>query len=134
LRTKGIHHHDIPMLLQDALVETSYGEEVPDYRGRLYIEHGLPHCEVHVDIRSHPMFHDGCSWSTWIIGNDMDNTMEKAAHMGSPPCAHSAHLTLRARPSHSTRSRTALIQSGRPTWMRRATSFRTSTTLVGHTW
>jgi hypothetical protein len=81
LRTKGIHHHDIPMLLQDALVETSYGEEVPDYRGRLYIEHGLPHCEVHVDIRSHPMFHDGCSWSMWIIGNDMDNTMEKAAHM-----------------------------------------------------
>jgi hypothetical protein len=45
------------------------------------MEHGLSHCEVYVNIRSHPMFPDGSLWSTWVIGNDMDDAMEKAAHM-----------------------------------------------------
>jgi hypothetical protein len=68
------------MLLWDALVQTGYGEEVPQYRGRLYLEHGLPHCEVYVDIWSHPVFPDGSPWSTSVIGNNMDDAMEKAAH------------------------------------------------------
>jgi hypothetical protein len=46
------------------------------------MEHGLPCYEVYVDIRSHPMFLDGSLWSTWVIRNDMDDAMEKAAHMG----------------------------------------------------
>jgi hypothetical protein len=68
------------MLLWDALVQTSYGGEVPKYRRRLYMEHDLPHCEVYVDIRSHPVLPDGSLWSTWVIENNMDDAMEKAAH------------------------------------------------------
>jgi hypothetical protein len=45
------------------------------------MEHSLPHCEVYIDIRSHPMFPDRSLWSMWVIKNDMDDGMEKAAHM-----------------------------------------------------
>jgi hypothetical protein len=45
------------------------------------MEHGLPRCEVYVDIWSHTVFSDGSIWSMWVIGNDMDDAMEKAAHM-----------------------------------------------------
>jgi hypothetical protein len=69
------------MLLWDVLIRTGYGVKVPEYRGWLYKEHGLPHCEVHVDIPSHPLFSDGTPWSTWVIGNDMDDAMEKAAYV-----------------------------------------------------
>jgi hypothetical protein len=69
------------LLLWNALVQTGYGEEVPEYRGWLYMDHGPPHCEVHVDIQSHPMFTDGSPWSTWVIRNDMDDAMQMATHM-----------------------------------------------------
>jgi hypothetical protein len=45
------------------------------------MEHGLSRCEVHVDIPSHPMFPDGSPWSTSVIQNVMDDTMEKVAHV-----------------------------------------------------
>jgi hypothetical protein len=80
LRMRGLHHHNFPMLLWDALVQTGYGEEVPEYCGWLYMEHDLPHYEVCIDIWSHPLFPDGSPWSTWVLGNDMDDAMEKAAH------------------------------------------------------
>jgi hypothetical protein len=80
LRMRGLHHHDFPMLLRDVLVQIGYREEVPEYRRRLYMEHGLPCCEVYVDIRSRPMFPDGNLWSMWVIENGMDDAMEKAAH------------------------------------------------------
>jgi hypothetical protein len=69
------------MGLWEALMQTGYKEEVPEYYGWLYMEHCLPHCEVHVDIRSHPVFPNGRPWSMWVIGNDMDEAMENAAHM-----------------------------------------------------
>jgi hypothetical protein len=53
----------------------------PEYYSWLYEEHSLQHCEVYVDIPSHPVFPDGSPWSTWAIGADMDDAMEKAAHM-----------------------------------------------------
>jgi hypothetical protein len=81
LRMTGLHHHGFPMLLWDALLQTAYGEEVLEYRRRLYMEHDLPRCEVHVDIRSHPMFPDGSPCPTWVIRNDMDDAMEKAPHV-----------------------------------------------------
>jgi hypothetical protein len=68
-------------LLWDALVQTDYGDKVPEYYGWLFEEHGLQRYEVYVDIPSHPMFPDGSPWSTWVIKNNMDNAMEKAAHM-----------------------------------------------------
>jgi NADPH-dependent ferric siderophore reductase len=78
---RGFHHHDFPLLLWDALVHTSYGDRAPEYYGRLYEEHDLQHCEVIVDIPSHPVFPDGSPWSTWAIGADMDDATEKTTHM-----------------------------------------------------
>jgi hypothetical protein len=52
----------------------------------------------------------------------------------SLPCAHRTWLLLQTRPSHCTLYRTALTRSGRLTWMRRAMSFRFTTTVDGRTW
>jgi hypothetical protein len=81
LGLRGLHHHGFPLLLWDAPVQTGNGDIAPVYYGRLYQEYGLQRCEVCVDIPSHPMFPDGSPWSTWAIEADMDDAMEKAAHM-----------------------------------------------------
>jgi hypothetical protein len=81
LRTRDLHRHSFPLLLWDALVQTGYGDRSPEYYGQLYEEHGLQRCEVYVDIPSHPRLPDGSPWSTWAIGADMDDAMEKATHM-----------------------------------------------------
>jgi hypothetical protein len=57
------------------------GTKPPEYYGRLYEEHSLHRCEVYVDISSHPVFSNGSPWSTWVIGADMDDAMDKAADM-----------------------------------------------------
>jgi hypothetical protein len=94
LHTRGLHHHGFSMLLWDALMQTGYGEEVPEYRGRLYMENGLPRYEVYVEIRSHPEFPNGSLWSTWVIGNDMDDAMEKATHVAlTALCSQCLHDT-----------------------------------------
>jgi hypothetical protein len=41
----------------------------------------LQRCEVYIDIPSHPVFPEGSPWSTWAIGANMDDAIEKAAHM-----------------------------------------------------
>jgi hypothetical protein len=81
LCTRGLHHHDFPLLLWDALVQDGYGDEVLEYYGWLFEEHDLQRCEVYVDIPSHPVFLDGSLWSMWVIGNNMHDAMEKATHM-----------------------------------------------------
>jgi hypothetical protein len=81
LCTWGLHHHGYPTLMWDTLVQTGYGDTPPDYYGRLFEEHGLQRCEVYVDIPSHPVFPDRSPWSTWAIGADMSDAMEKVAHM-----------------------------------------------------
>jgi hypothetical protein len=81
LHMRDLHCDDVPMLLWDTFMQIGYGEEVPEYRGRFYIEHGLPRCEVHVDIWPHPVFLDGSLWSMWVIRSDMDDAMEKAPHV-----------------------------------------------------
>jgi hypothetical protein len=81
LRMRGLYHHGFPLLLWDALVQTSYGDEVPVYYGWHFEEHSLQHCEVYIDIPSHPVFPDGSPCSVWVIGNDIDDTLEKVAHM-----------------------------------------------------
>jgi hypothetical protein len=81
LRTRGLHCHGFPLLQWDALVQTGYGDRASEYYSRLNEEHGLHHYEVYVDIPSQPVFPDGSPWSMWAIGADMDDAMEKAAHM-----------------------------------------------------
>jgi hypothetical protein len=78
---RGLHRHNFPLLLWDTLMQTGYRDKVPEYYGWLYEEHGLQRCEVYVNIPSHMVFPDGSSWSTWVIRNDMDDAMEKAAQM-----------------------------------------------------
>jgi hypothetical protein len=81
LHTRGLHHHSFPMLLWDTLMQTGYREEVPEYRGLHYVVHGLPRSEVYINIWPHPVFPDGSSRYTWVIRNDIDDAMEKAAHL-----------------------------------------------------
>jgi hypothetical protein len=94
LCTRGLHHHGFPLLLWNALVQTGYRDRAPEYYGRPYEEHGLQRCEVYVDIPSHPVFPNGSLWSTWAIGADMDDAMEKAAHMTlTALCSHNLAAT-----------------------------------------
>jgi hypothetical protein len=81
LRMIGLHHHGFSLLLWVAIVQTGYEDRAPEYYGCFYEEHGLQHCEIYVDILSHHVFPDGSPWSTWAIGVDMDDAMEKATHM-----------------------------------------------------
>jgi hypothetical protein len=81
LRMWGFRRHSFPLLLWDALVQTGYGGRALEYYGRLFEEQDMQRCEVYVDIPSHPMFSDRSPWSTWAIGADMDDAMEKAAYM-----------------------------------------------------
>jgi hypothetical protein len=81
LRMWGLHHHGFPMLLWDALVQTGYGDTPPKYYGQLIEEYGLQPYEVYIDIPSHLVFPDGSLWSAWATEADMDDVMEKAAHM-----------------------------------------------------
>jgi hypothetical protein len=80
-----VHEGFAPSLLLfvavGCLVQIGYGDRALEYYGRLYEEHGMQRCEVYVDVPSHPVFPDGSPWSTWAIGADMSDTMEKATHM-----------------------------------------------------
>jgi hypothetical protein len=131
---RGLHRHGFPLLLWDALVQTGYGDRAPEYYDRLYEEHGLQHCEVYIDIPSHPVFPDRSPWSTWAIGANMDDNMEKVAHMAlTALCLQNLPATA-GTPSHCTLSRTDLTQSGRLAWMRWAMSLKFITTMAGRTW
>jgi hypothetical protein len=46
LQTTDLHCHSFPMFMWDALMQTRYSEEVSEYWGWLYTEHGMPRCEV----------------------------------------------------------------------------------------
>jgi hypothetical protein len=133
LRTRGLHHHGFPMLPWDALVQTGYRDVVLEYHWRLYMEHGLPRCEVHVDIPSHPMFPDGSPWSTWVIGNDMDDAMEKVAHVALIACLQRLSDTV-GTPISLYPIQDHFDPEWRNALTRRATFFRTTTMVVGHAW
>jgi hypothetical protein len=51
----------------------------PAYCGRLYREFGYGCCEVHVDVPAHPFDPGMTAWFTMATGNDLDDTMERAA-------------------------------------------------------
>jgi hypothetical protein len=134
LQMWGLHRHGFPMLLQDALVHTGYGDMPLEYYSQLFDEYGLQRCDIYVNIPSHSVFPDGSPWSAWAIRADMEDAMEKAAHMTlTALCSQNLPPTA-GTPSHCTRSRTAPTQSGRLTWMRQAISIRSTTTVVGCTW
>jgi hypothetical protein len=52
----------------------------PAYRGCSYHEFGHGCCEVHVDIPAHPSDLGMTAWFTTAIGDDLDDTLERADH------------------------------------------------------
>jgi hypothetical protein len=53
---------------------------LPAYHGRPYRQFGLGCCKVHVDIPAHPTNPIMTAWFTMARGDDLDDTLERAAH------------------------------------------------------
>jgi hypothetical protein len=75
----GLHRPGFPTLLQDVLHRFGY-MGLPAYRGRPYRQFGLGRCMVHVDIPAHPTDPTMTAWFTTARGDDLDDTLERAAH------------------------------------------------------
>jgi hypothetical protein len=78
-RCDGLHRPGFPTLLWDVLHRFGY-TGLLTYRGRPYRQFGLGHCKVHVDILAHPTNPIMVAWFTTSRGDDLDNTLERAAH------------------------------------------------------
>jgi len=79
LRCDGLHRPGFPLLLRDVLRRFGYTGS-PSYRGRLYREFGRGCCEVHVDVPPHPSDPSFSAWFTTATGDDLDDTLDRAAH------------------------------------------------------
>jgi hypothetical protein len=53
---------------------------LPAYHGRPYHQYGLGHCKVHVDILAHSTNPTMMTLFTTARGDDLDDTLERAAH------------------------------------------------------
>jgi hypothetical protein len=78
-RCDGLHRPGFPTLLRDVLHHFGY-VGLPAYRGRPYRQFELGRCKVHVDIPAHPTDPTMTAWFTTARGDDLDNTLERAAH------------------------------------------------------
>ena len=78
-RCDGLHRPGFPTLLRDVLHRFGY-TGFPTYRGRPYRQLGLGRCKVHVDILAHPTDPTMTAWFTTARGDDLDDTLERAAH------------------------------------------------------
>jgi hypothetical protein len=78
-RCDGLHRPGFPTLLRDVLHSFSY-TGLPVYRGRLYRQFKLGRYKVHVDIPAHPTDPTMMAWFTTAQGDDLDDTLERAAH------------------------------------------------------
>jgi hypothetical protein len=75
----GLHRPGFPTLLRDVLHRFGY-TGFPTYRGHPYRQFRLGHCKVHVDIPAHPTDPTMSVWFTTARGDDLDDTLERAAH------------------------------------------------------
>jgi hypothetical protein len=75
----GLHRPDFPTLLQDVLYHFGY-TGTSTYSGRPYHQFRLGLCKVHMDILAHPTDPTMMAWFTTASGNDLDDTLETAAH------------------------------------------------------
>jgi hypothetical protein len=78
-RCDGLHRPGFPTLLRDVLHHFGY-TGFPAYRGRPYHQFRLGRCKVHVDIPAHPTDLTMTAWFTTARGDDLDDTLERAAH------------------------------------------------------
>jgi hypothetical protein len=74
-----LHHPGFPTLLHDVLHHFGF-MGTPAYRGCLYREFGRGHCEVYVDIPTHPSDPSLMACFPTAIGDDLSSTLERAAH------------------------------------------------------
>jgi hypothetical protein len=74
-----LHRPGFPTLLRDVLHRFGY-TGFPTYHGRPYRQLGLGRCKVHVDIPAHPTDPTMTAWFTTARGDDLDDTLERAAH------------------------------------------------------
>jgi hypothetical protein len=75
----GLHRPGFPILLQDVLHCFGY-TGFPTYRGHPYRQFGLGRCKVHVDILTHPTDPTMMAWFTTARRDDLNDTLERAAH------------------------------------------------------
>jgi hypothetical protein len=78
-RCDGSHRPGFPTLLRDMLHHFGY-TGLPAYHGRPYHQYGLGHCKVHVDILAHSTNPTMMTLFTTARGDDLDDTLERAAH------------------------------------------------------
>jgi hypothetical protein len=74
-----LHRPGFPTLLWDVLHRFGYTELLV-YRGCPYHQFGLGRCKVHVDIPTHPTDPIITAWFTMTRGDDLHDTLERAAH------------------------------------------------------
>jgi hypothetical protein len=79
LRCDGLHRPGFLTLFPDMLHRFGH-MGTPTYRGRPYREFGRGRFEVHVDVPAHPSDPGMASWFTTATGDDLDDTLERAAH------------------------------------------------------
>jgi hypothetical protein len=75
----GLHRLSFPTLFWVVLHRFGH-TGTPAYRGRLYREFGRGRYEVHVDVLAHFFDLGMTTWFTTATDNDLDNTLERAAH------------------------------------------------------
>jgi NADPH-dependent ferric siderophore reductase len=75
----GLHCPGFPTLLRDVLHYFGY-TGTPTYRAHPYRQFRRGRCRVHVDILAHPSDLTMTAWFTMARGNDLDDTLERAAH------------------------------------------------------
>jgi hypothetical protein len=78
-RCDGLHRPGFLTLLRDVLHRFGY-MGLPTYRGHPYRQFGLGRCKLNVDILAHPTDPTMTAWFTMTRGDDLDDTLERAAH------------------------------------------------------
>jgi hypothetical protein len=73
------HRPSFLTLLRDVLHRFGY-TGTPAYHGHLYHEFGHGHCEVHVDVLTHPSDLSMTAWFTMATSDNLNETLEKVAH------------------------------------------------------
>jgi hypothetical protein len=78
-RCDGLHRPGFLTLLWNVLHRFGYTGLLA-YHGRPYGQFRLGRCKVHVDIPAHPTDPTMTAWFTTARGEDLDDTLERAAH------------------------------------------------------
>jgi hypothetical protein len=71
------HHQGFTRVLYDAFLHLGCNGDVPVYRGRMSIGHGLDQCDVSVTITLNPVE----PWMATIIGIELDDSVKQTAQV-----------------------------------------------------